>query len=91
MTSDLTDTCALFRVLSEVKPLELEGSNAFKQAVRPQSGEVFPSLQGIDKEKVRRMAVEVKNYTTRCWKATKRLSELNPIPANVYIPEFGIL
>ncbi|MEL6321192.1 MAG: hypothetical protein AAFQ57_11160 [Cyanobacteria bacterium J06626_14] len=90
MNPDLTNT-SLFRILSEVKPLELEGSDAFKQAIRPQTGEIFPSLQGIDKQQVMRMAIEVKNYTTRCWKATKRLQDLNPVPANVYIPEFGIV
>lgn len=81
----------LFKVLSKVKPLELEGSEAFKQAQRPQSGEFFPCLQGIDKQKVLRMAIEVKDYTTRCWQGTKRLQDLNPIPATIYIPEFGIL
>lgn len=81
----------LFKVLSEVKPLELEGAEAFKQAQRPHTGEFFPSIQGIDKQKVLRMAIEVKEYTARCWKGTKRLQDLNPIPANIYIPEFGIL
>jgi hypothetical protein len=81
----------LFKVLSEVKPLELEGSEAFKKALRPQSGEFFPSVQGIDKQQVIRMAIEVKEYTTRCWLGTKRLLDLNPIPAQVYIPQFGIL
>lgn len=88
--TDLTQS-SLFKVLSEVKPLELEGSEAFKQAIRPQTGEFFPSVQGIDKQKVLRMAIEVKDYTTRCWRGTKRLQDLNPVPAHVYIAEFGIL
>lgn len=88
--TDLTQS-SLFKTLSEVKPLELEGAEAFKQALRPQTGEFFPSIQGIEKQKVLRMAIEVKEYTTRCWKGTKRLQDLNPIAANVYIPEFGIL
>ena len=88
--TDLTQS-SLFKTLSEVKPLELEGSEAFKQALRPQTGEFFPSVRGIDKQKVLRMAIEVKEYTARCWTSTKRLQDLNPIPANVYIPEFGIL
>lgn len=87
---DLTQS-PLFKVLSEVKPLELEGAEAFKQAQRPHTGEFFPSVQAIDKVKVRRMAVEIKEYTARCWKGTKRLHDLNPIPAPIYIPEFGIL
>jgi len=81
----------LFKALSAVKPLELEGSEAFKRALRSQSSEFFPSLQDIDKQQVIRMAIEVKDYTTRCWQGTKRLQDLNPIPAQVYIPEFGIL
>lgn len=88
--TELTQSPVL-KVLSEVKPLELEGADAFKQALRPQVGEFFPSLHGIEKQKVLRMAIEVKEYTARCWKGTKRLQDLNPIPANVYIPEFGIL
>lgn len=87
---DLTQS-SLFKVLSEVKPLELEGAEAFKQAIRPQTGEFFPSVQGIDKQKVLRMAIEVKDYTARCWRGTKRLQDLNPVPANVYIAKFGIL
>ena len=81
----------LFQVLSEVKALELEGSMVFQHAMRPQSGEFFPSLQTIDKQQVLRMAIEVKEYTTRCWQGTQSLRDLNPIPAQVYIPEFGIL
>jgi hypothetical protein len=88
--TDLTQS-PLFTVLSKVKPLELEGSDAFKRAQRPQSGECFPALYGIDKQKVLRMAIEVKEYTARCWQGTKRLQDLNPVPAAIYIPEFGIL
>mgnify|MGYP006426234383 CR=1 FL=1 len=84
-------TASLFQVLSEVKPLELEGSDAFKQALRPQSGEFFPSVQGIAKQDIIRMAIEVKEYTSRCWQATLRLQDLTPMPAKVYIMEFGIL
>lgn len=79
----------LFNVLSEVKPLTLEGSDVLKSASRS-PGAFFPTLQGIDKEKILRMAVEVKNYTERCWKATKRLNDLAPVPANIYIAEFGL-
>lgn len=88
--NDLTQS-PLFKVLSEVKPLELEGSDVFKQAHQTQSGEFFPSLQGVDKKQVLRMAVEVKQYTARCWRATQRLQDLNSIPTTIYIPEFGIL
>lgn len=88
--TDLTQS-PLFKVLSEVKPLELEGAEAFKQAQRPHTGEFFPSVQDIPKDKVLRMAIEVKEYTLCCWKGTKRLHDLTSIPAPIYIPEFGIL
>lgn len=85
---DLTND-HLFNVLSEVKPLTLEGSEALQKAKRS-PGAFFPTLCDIDKSKILRMAIEVKDYTERCWKGTKRLNELSPIPAKIYIAEFGL-
>jgi hypothetical protein len=85
---DLTND-VLFNVLREVKPLRLEGSEALQQASRS-PGTFFPTLRGIDKSKILRMAIEVKDYTERCWQGTKRLNDLSPIPAKIYIAEFGI-
>ena len=79
----------LLAVLSAVKPLQLEGSQALLGAQRA-AGQFFPPLNGIDKDRIIRMAVEVKQYTERCWSGTKRLNDLHPIPARLYIAEFGL-
>lgn len=86
----MTDPSArLLSVLSVVKPLQLEGSEALRSA-RRSPGTFFPSLDGISIDRIIRMAVEIKEYTERCCAGSKRLHDLQAIPAQLYIPEFGL-
>ncbi|MEL7433651.1 MAG: hypothetical protein AAFN11_06875 [Chloroflexota bacterium] len=77
-------------ILLSVEPLELEASDALKQQYQ-QPGAFFPSLEGIDREQVIRMANQVREYTERSWRIANRIADVPSVATEtVYIGEFGL-
>ena len=77
-------------IIASVAPLELEASGALKQQYQ-QPGAFFPSLEGIDREQVIRMATQVREYTENTWRIANRMADIPPMATDtVYIGEFGL-
>ncbi|MEM9955264.1 MAG: hypothetical protein AAF846_26895 [Chloroflexota bacterium] len=71
-------------------PFTLEASVALQATYQDHTMGFLPPLDHIPHEQLQRMAIEVKDYTERCWRATTRLRDVKPVPATLYIPEFGL-
>lgn len=89
MKIDITDK-QLEAIFRQAEPFELEGAAALQDAYdHPHT--IFPSVDGLSREDLLRMAIDVRNYTERTWRITNRLRALQPEAAtNIYIPEFGL-
>ena len=68
----------------------LEASEALQASYQESNVGFLPPLDHIPHEKLQRMAIEVKDYTERCWRATTRLRDVQAMPSTLYIPEFGL-
>jgi hypothetical protein len=86
---DLTSS-ELEALIMNTDPVTLEASEAL-QAAYEQAGTAFlPPLNHISRDKLLRIAIEVKDYTERCWRASNRLRDVQPTPSRLNIPEFGL-
>jgi len=77
-------------VFMNADPFSLEASEALQSAYQQAGAAFLPPLDHIPREKLLRIAIEVKDYTERCWRATTRLRDVQAMPASLHIAEFGL-
>lgn len=77
-------------IFMTTEAFSLEASEALQASYKETHMGFLPPLDNIPHEKLQRMAIEVKDYTERCWRATRRLRDIKPVPTILYIPEFGL-
>lgn len=81
----------LIQTLNDLPPLELNGVSLL-QALRPQTGEWFPSrLSADEKGQVVTATIELVGYTRRCAEMGRLLAQLPPVPLReVSLVEFSL-
>ena len=89
MTLDITAQ-ELEAIFMKADPFSLEASEALETAYQQGATSFLPPLDQLPREKLLRIAIEVKDYTERCWRASNRLRDVQPMPSTLYIAEFGL-
>jgi len=89
MTLDITAQ-ELEAIFMNADPFSLEASEALETAYQQGETSFLPLLDQLPREKLLRIAIEVKDYTERCWRATNRLRDVQPMSSTLYIAEFGL-
>jgi len=89
MTLDITAQ-ELEAIFMNADPFSLEASEALETAYQQGATSFLPPLDQLPREKLLRIAIEVKDYTERCWRASNRLRDVQPMPSTLYIAEFGL-
>ena len=89
MTLDITAQ-ELEAIFMNADPFSLEASEALETAYQQGVTSFLPPLDQLPREKLLRIAIEVKDYTERCWRASNRLRDVQPMPSTLYIAEFGL-
>ena len=77
-------------IFMSAEAFTLEASEALQASYQDNSMGFLPPLDHIPHKKLQRMAIEVKDYTERCWRASNRLRDVQAMPSTLYIPEFGL-
>lgn len=89
MMLELTNN-ELEAIITNTDPFRLEASEDLQVAYRQADTAFLPPLTHIPRKKLLRIAIEVKDYTERCWRASNRLRDVQPKPSALRIPEFGL-
>jgi len=77
-------------IFMNAEAFTLEASQALQASYKDTHMGFLPPLDNIPHEKLQRMAIEVKDYTERCWRASNRLCDVQAMPSSLHIPEFGL-